>query len=304
MLVPFDAVVRNGELWITVQQANATKENIESAFQKQLNLYQHALATLASDVAGWNDGLNASVAELVSARRDQLLRARDVVASLEFPVRRREDAVIPVAVKRRVHVTAARPMDRETFQPEHELPLADYEEIIAAMRSMGIVMERAPGAFAGLTEEGVRDFFLAVLNVGFRGDAMAEVFNGEGKTDILIRVGERNVFVAEFKVWGGEEEFRKAIDQLLRNMGWRDTKASIVLLVRNRNVTDVVDTADRLLRDHKCFKRTTPHPGGELERRYVFHWPGDEKRELIITLQAFAVPDAPGKRQRRKGVAE
>jgi hypothetical protein len=262
-------------------------------------MYEVALDQLRHDLRHFNDQLPRKADELVRGRREQLLRTKGVLASLEVPVRKREDAVIPVAVTRRVHIAQPAHAPAEAFAPEWEISLADYQEILASTRSMGLVMERAPGTFSGLAEEGIRDFFLALLNFGFRGEAMAEVFNGEGKTDILIRKQERNVFIAECKVWEGEKKFT-AVDQLLRYMGWRDTKCAILLFVHQRGITDIVEKADAVVRAHECFKRDLPGAVGELERRYVLHWPGDERRELMLTLQAFAVPSAPATRTRRR----
>ena len=300
-MASFDGTVRKGELLITVQQANASKESIETELEMWVSRYEVALSQLRTDVRSFNDRLPATAADLVRTRRDQLLGARNVLASLAVPVRKREDAVIPVPVTRRVHVSRTAPTAGQSFTPEPEVSARDYEEILGSTRSMGLVMERAPGTFSGLAEEGIRDFFLALLNFGFRGDAMGEVFNGAGKTDILIRVQERNVFIAECKVWAGEQKFRdEAVDQLLGYLGWRDTKCAIHLFVHERSVSDVVDKADAVIRSHLCFKRDAPGAVGELERRYVLHWPGDDRRELTLTLQVFAVPTSRSSRSRRR----
>jgi hypothetical protein len=299
LMVPFDGTVRDGELRITITQRAPTKESIESEIEQQLSRYEGELSQLREDVRPFNDGLAQSVAELVSTRRDQLLRAQDLLASLEIPVRRRADAVIPVPVTRRVKVVRRAPQAGERFMPEAELPNGDYEEILRSCRSLGIQMERSPGTFSSLAEEGIRDFFLAELNGTFHGEAMAEVFNGAGKTDILIRSGERNVFIAECKVWDGGDKFKTAVDQLLGNLGWRDTKCAILLFVRQRSVSEILEKADVILREHSCHKR--PAEGhGELERRYIFHWPGDDRRELALALQVSAVPASSGKRTHRR----
>ena len=300
LMTSFDGALRKGELWITVQQANASKESIEAEIGKWVSRYEVALSQLRTDVRHFNDQLSGTAAQMVATRRDQLLKARHILASLEVPVRKREDAVIPVPVTRRVHVSPAAAAAGESFTPEPEVSAGDYAEILASTRSMGLVMERAPGTFCDLAEEGIRDFFLALLNFGFRGDAMGEVFNGEGKTDILIRVDDRNVFIAECKVWEGEKKFRdEAVDQLLRYLGWRDTKCAILLFVHQRSVSDVVDKADAIIKGHACFKRDAHGAVGDLERRYVLHWPGDDRHELALTLQVFAVPTSPARRTRR-----
>jgi hypothetical protein len=301
-LTDFSGQVRGNELRLEItQNATATKESIEAELGKQLSLYELELFHLRANCQPFNDKLPSLAAELVATRRAQLLRTRDLLASLEVPVRRRTDAVIPVPVVRRVQVVTPAHKPSERFVPEPEVLKDDFEEILSATRSMGVVMERAPGTFADLAEEGIRDFFLPLLNASFQGASMAEVFNGEGKTDILIRVGEKNVFIAECKVWQGEAKFAsEAVAQLLGNAGWRDTKCAILLFVHERSVSDIRDKADGVIRRHECYKREGPGAVSELERRYVLHWPGDPRRELQLVLQVFAVPTTTSPRVHRR----
>lgn len=305
LMKSFTGQVRNrNELRITVMQANPSKESMEREFSQRISEYETELAYLRADVQEFNDQLPKMVRNLVTSRREKLLRDKDVLASIAVPVRRREDAVIPVPVARKVTIAipAARPGER--FEPEPELLESVYDEILASTRSMGLVMERAPATFSGLAEEGIRDFFLALLNFGFKGDAMGEVFNGAGKTDILIRAKERNVFIAECKVWTGEKDFPAAVDQVLSYLGWRDAKCAILLFVHERALTEIIAKADAVIRAHDCFKQVVDGRSGDLERRYVMHWPGDELRELTLTLQVFAVPSTSATRTRRKRAAE
>jgi hypothetical protein len=271
--------------------------------RNQLGHYEDELAVLRRDFDGFNREMPDTVAGLVRQRRQELERNRNVLSSLPFPVRKREDAVIPVPVKRVLRLPKPADKAQGQFEREHELPDGDYEEILAATRSMGWVMERAPNTFTGLHEEGIRDFFLALLNVGFRGAAMAEVFNGRGRTDILIRVGDRNVFIAECKVWESADKLKEGIDQLLSYAGWRDTKCAILLFVRQRNVTAIVETAEKVFKSHECYVGEKPAVG-ETERRYIFHWPGDERRLLTLTLQVFPVPITQGGRSRKKPASD
>jgi hypothetical protein len=53
-----------------------------------------------------------------------------------------------------------------------------------------------PAITARLNEEKIRDLLLAILNARFEGAAVGEAFNAAGKTDILIRAGDRNVLIA------------------------------------------------------------------------------------------------------------
>jgi hypothetical protein len=52
------------------------------------------------------------------------------------------------------------------------------------------------------------------LNGHFTGEAGGELFNGSGKTDIIVRHDDRNVFIGECKIWAGVAKFVSALDQL------------------------------------------------------------------------------------------
>jgi hypothetical protein len=60
------------------------------------------------------------------------------------------------------------------------------------------------------------------------------VRSAQGKTDILIRIDGKNIFIAECKFWTGPKGFTETIDQLLGYLSWRDTKAAIVMFNRKK----------------------------------------------------------------------
>lgn len=152
-------------------------------------------------------------------------------------------------------------------------------------------MERSPKAFENMGEEDLRTQFLVQLNGQYEGKATGETFNFQGKTDILIRDGDRNVFIAECKFWAREKQFVETIDQLLSYLGWRDTKATIVIFNRNAKFSDVLKKIEEISPKHKHYKRTLAKPD-ESSSRYVFHQPNDPNREIILTVMGFDVPTA------------
>jgi hypothetical protein len=151
-------------------------------------------------------------------------------------------------------------------------------------------LERSPSLTARLAEPEIRLLLLIGLNAVFEGQAMGEVFNSRGKTDILIRVADNNVFVAECKIWYSEEEFRKAIDQLLGYLTWRDTKGALLLFVRNRNVTAVITKAVAVIGAHPCLVGTRPVDGGGTARRdFILHAEDDPERQIRLAFMPFAL---------------
>jgi hypothetical protein len=157
---------------------------------------------------------------------------------------------------------------------------------------MVTVMELSPHAFHDMGEEDLRSHFLVQLNGAFEGQATGETFNFQGKTDILIRVDGRNVFIAECKFWKGEKSFLATIDQLLSYLSWRDTKAAVLLFSRNADFTGVLGKIKETAPKHPQFKRDLG-TRSETAFRYAFAQPNDQNREILLTVMAFDIPTAP-----------
>jgi len=83
--------------------------------------------------------------------------------------------------------------------------------------------------------------FLFQLNGHYQGQATGETFNSNGKTDILIRYENKNIFIAECKFWRGESLYLKTIDQLLGYVTYRDTKTALLIFIKNKNFTDILN---------------------------------------------------------------
>jgi hypothetical protein len=140
-----------------------------------------------------------------------------------------------------------------------------------------------------MEEENLRDQFLVPLNSHYEGQATGETFNSAGKTDILIRDGDRCVFIAECKIWRGQKSLSDAIDQLLGYATWRDTKTAILIFNRNKNLGEVLDKIPGILRSHSNSKRELPYQS-ETGFRYVLAHKDDPNREITLTVLVFDVP--------------
>ncbi len=165
----------------------------------------------------------------------------------------------------------------------------EYEHILSVISSMVSVMERSPHTFKGMKEEDLRQQFLVQLNGHYEGQATGETFNYRGKTDILIRAGDKNIFIAECKFWKGPEHFGQMIDQLLSYATWRDGKLALLVFNRNKNLSDVLEKVPATMAAHPCCKRSVGY-SSERGYRYIFRHPDDANRELFLTALVFEVP--------------
>jgi len=154
---------------------------------------------------------------------------------------------------------------------------------------MGAILHCSPSSFVSMKEEDLRQHFLLQLNGHYEGRATGETFNSYGKTDIIIKEGNKNLFIAECKFWTGPEKYLQTIDQILNYTTWRDTKTAIFVFNKNKNMTSVISNIDEVTCRHFNFKRKIEwhHESGF---RYIFHQNSDKNKELYLTVLIFDVP--------------
>ena len=192
--------IRQNELVLRYERTDHDAEAIKSSFDNELGRIRQCLDWMSNNVAQFNDSLRASAKSHVEQRRDKLLKDRGLVSALGFPLRRREGVPQTYAVPtmRRKPPVSKQPVVNTLFKPEPVLEMQEYEHILSVVSNMVVVMERSPKAFVGMGEEDLRQHFLVQLNGHYEGQATGETFNFEGKTDILIRVEGKNIFIAEW----------------------------------------------------------------------------------------------------------
>lgn len=154
---------------------------------------------------------------------------------------------------------------------------------------MAITVERSPNAYRAMNEEELRMQFLVALNSHFEGAATGETFNATGKTDILIRHENKNLFIAECKFWNGPTSLTNTIDQLLGYTSWRDTKTAILLFSRNKDFTNVLSQIIPTVLAHPNTIRQEPY-NSETGYRFTLHHQQDKERHLTLTVLAFNIP--------------
>ena len=270
---------------------NLDATQVRAEIDRTIADIQSYLSNLRGNMATLNDQLLGEARAAIETRRAKLLASRNMVASLGFKMKERENALktfIAPEVRRRI-APVMPPASSAPFKPEPQLASSDYEHILGVMQAMTQVMELSPSAFHNIDEEGLRSHFLVQLNGHYQGQATGETFNYEGKTDILIRSEGRNIFIAECKFWSGPKKLLETIDQLLGYSSWRDTKTAIVLLNRNRDFSKVLDAIPGCVRSHPKYKKEL-QGSTETAFRYVFTNRDDAGRELFLTVLAFDVP--------------
>jgi hypothetical protein len=271
---------------------------IRAHFQRELDRIQERLAWTQADVEAHNKAMQVDIPTRVAARRTKLLADRNVQASIGFPIKKRDatdTCSVPLTrrtIRPRRSATSA---STNPFTPEPALAEADYEAALAVLFRARNALERSRRLISMMGEEEIRDLLLVMLNDHFEGGAAGEVFNFNGKTDILIREGDRHIFIAECKLYAPrnkqsvETVVADALDQLLTNyLTWRDTKTALALFVRDADLTTVIKKAVATIKQHANYKRDGQITNEE-RHDVVLHANGDPNREIHLAFLPFHV---------------
>ena len=288
---PPRAVIEKNEVVLRYDMPSDAPREVRPLIDQTLNEIEQYLGWQRTLIDAHNTALPQVAQQAIEQRRTRLLAQSQRASSLGIPVRARTDAPKTYAVPtvRRKATPTLPPATTAQFEPEPTWAMDQYEHALKIVQDMALVMERSPDAFKSMDEEALRQSFLVQLNGQFEGKATGETFNMSGKTDILLREGDRNVFIAECKFWKGPKGFNEAIDQLLGYTTWRDSKTAILVFNRGTDTSTVLTGIDASVKAHANFKRAInwPHESGF---RYVLHSKGDTNRELILTVLVFHVP--------------
>lgn len=173
---------------------SADSQRLRQEIDRHVQSLREAADYLSNDVRNHNAAVPQRIRSAIAVKCKQAMGATGAVAALGLPIKRRDQPpTFTIPAKRRPSPVSRPKVATEAYEPEPVLAEAEYQHILNVMRSMAAVIERSPAAFSSLDEEAIRTHFLLQLNGHYEGGATGETFNASGKTDILIRVGGRNV---------------------------------------------------------------------------------------------------------------
>jgi hypothetical protein len=269
----------------------ANSEKLKQEIDRQVASLKNAVENLRRDVEQHNASAPGTITAALEAKRKQAQAASGAVAAIGIPIKRRDQPATYVAPLTRRKLPIHRPVPTAgTYKAEPELTEPEYQHILSVMRSLSLVVERNPASFATLDEESIRDHILLQLNGHYEGSATGETFNSSGKTDILIRVEDRNIFIGECKFWHGPKKCEEAIDQLLGYLTWRDCKTALIIFNRQQNPSAVAQKMHETMAGHKGHRKTVSNDATG-NGRYIFIKESDPGREIIISTLLFDIPN-------------
>jgi len=259
-------------------------EEVNKKIEDEIGLIQRWAGYLNNDIDLFNRSINTIIDSELKARRERLDRDEQLLRQLVVPEKKTE-----------VYVGFVRPVKKLALKIIHEdiraeiepsLEMETYSEIIKLVNDLGINLERSSKRLRELDEEPLRDTFLMALNSVYEGMVTGEAFNKEGKTDIIIKYKDRNLYIAECKIWNDDRRFLEGVDQLLGYLTWRDSKTSYIVLSKNVSVTGVIKRTKELLEQHLNFIKKDEEIT-ESCIRYIYRQKADSTKNCYVTLHIF-----------------
>ena len=175
-------------------------------------------------------------------------------------------------------------------ESEPLLDEANYQKILEVINNTGKCFEKYPRLYLDKGEEDLRDQILATLGPIIEpGSLTGESFNKNGKTDILLSCGNSVLFIAECKFWNGEKQYLAAIDQLINYLTWRDTKTSLILFIKQKELSPILEKVIKISPSHTNYVRFV-NKTGETWFNYLFHINGDKNREVKLAVLLYHLP--------------
>lgn len=278
------------DLLFTIEYARDTQPDIDGEVNAFVGTVGQWLGFARADIDSFNRRLEQEARAAIEGRRQRIAQRDEHLAQSAIPERRPGEAgdktyIADVIVRR---PAPSLPRTRADDQPPKLEPVLDgriFEHVLDVIRKQCLHIEQNPRTYVPMGEEDRRNVILSALTTHYDGFT-AETDNQGGHTDILARYQGRNVFICECKFWDGEQSFTDTIDQLFGYAGWRDTKLSIVMFVRAKGMTAIVDKARERLAAHPQFVGWG-NAVGETELRAAMRWSGDDER--LADLNVFLV---------------
>jgi hypothetical protein len=244
---------------------------------------------VTSDVVNFNSDLEERARAAIQNRKTIILKRLNTVEALGVPLRKANEVpqtfAVPIAPKQ----IAIKPAVGTTpYAPDPTLDNANYQNILSILHDVGVAMERTPSTYAQKQEEDLRDFLLMTLFTHYP-NSTGESFNKEGKTDILVRHEGKNIFVGECKFWRGPKGYHDTINQVLRYLTWRDSKAAILLFINNKELNPVLAQIATSTPEHPCFVRLESKKQ-ESWSQFEFRLESDATRNVHLAVMSFHFP--------------
>lgn len=269
------------------------KQDAEEFKRIKSECFGNAFSNLANankNAEDFNRTLFDAITRAFQREKEKYLKENDFFTAINIKVNPNTESVFtaPTIIKKVIPQPTL--SSKKEFSSEPMMSTEMYNDELRVIYDSGKSMEKKPALYIDKDEEGLRDQFLFVLETRYEGTtASGETFNRSGKTDIILKYAKdgSNLFVAECKFWHGASEFLSAISQLFeRYLTWRDSKAALMMFVKNKDFTNVLTTIKNEAKGHNLYVKEVG-TRGESSFSYIFCLPQDKQKQVHFEIMAF-----------------
>lgn len=264
-------------------------EMIRNYKDQQERKIKNQYKNLEKEIKEYNSSLPIRISNIFKEYKTEIIKHRNDLKSLGIPLRNKNESqtyAVPIFKKNKPLPFKHKPNENEL---EPIITPEDYNEILKIIYNYGKSLERLPSTYTDKNEEELRDEFISTLTPILNESVTGETYNKKGKTDILIRHENTNIFIAECKFWRGIKSYCAAIDQLLSYLTWRDTKTALVIFVDNKKIDPVLEQIKMKTKKHNNYLKE--HESSEESWfNYTFHLNGDKSRKIKLAVLIFHMP--------------
>ncbi len=269
------------------------KQDAEEFKKTKGECFGNAFSNLANankNAEDFNRTLLDTITRAFQREKEKYLKENEFFTAINIKVNPNTESVFtaPTITKKVIPQPTLSP--KKEFSSEPMMSTEMYNDVLRVIYDSGKSMEKKPALYIDKDEEGLRDQFLFVLETRYEGTtASGETFNRSGKTDIILKYAKdgSNLFVAECKFWHGASEFLSAISQLFeRYLTWRDSKAALMMFVKNKDFTNVLTTIKNEAKGHNLYVKEVG-TRGESSFSYIFCLPQDKQKQVHFEIMAF-----------------
>jgi len=286
---------------INVNDSNSTvsfnfkldKKDPEGFKRTKSNCYSAAFTNIENinkNVESWNNSLGRLLGSLFDSLKTKYQEENKFFEEINVKVNRNTASIFTAPTIKKKSIPQPTVSSKKEFPSEPRMSKEMYDDVLRVIYDAGKSMEKKPALYQNKDEEALRDQFLFILETRYEGTtATGETFNRSGKTDILLKYAKdgSNLFVAECKFWHGASEFHEAINQLFdKYLTWRDSKVALILFVKNKEFTKVMETIKSETIKHPYFIKEIGIRG-ETSFSYIFYLPQDREKEVHLEIMAF-----------------
>lgn len=266
-----------------MKQSNS-KENLLKNLENDFNRIRNGISYANNDVSAFNNSLKGQSINWLKEKKNNVETFFSVATMLEVPIEKKEYAETHIPLKRNI-TPITKHYESSNY---YGISDKDYKDILSSIKHTASTYERTPASYKSLHEEDLRNTLLAALNATYKGDATGETFRNNGKTDICIERENRAAFVAECKMWTGQKEVAKAIEQLDSYLTWRDCKTALIYFVRRKDFMKTLEAAEASLKSFEGMKNVTPMDKNEFECLFLsIANPGQQIRMRVMLFNLY-----------------